>query len=174
MHTVPILRTLSLAAGLVGAVALGTPDAHAKPTAPAAASSRGHGKGKKGHAKKRLDKLCAVVSCTAKQRKELEKIHADTRARTKPERERMKDLHKQMRAEWQKDKLDRAKIRRLHEEMQKQHAKIARARLDARMRGHDVLTPEQRKKAAELRKKHRGHHRGPHGGPPPGAPHHGI
>ncbi len=156
----PILSTLSLAATLTtGLAGAGAVHAEALPVEAAAAPMAVHHgpEHRRGpHAAKRLERMCRIAQCTDAQREKIRTIFEKGRDATKAERKRLRTLHEKMRAEWTKETLDRKAILRLHDEISKAKAKLARERLERRMEVFAVLSPEQRARLAEHRAKMRG------------------
>lgn len=154
--TLPIAATLAgtlLTAGAVSADAFTT---HAADR-PVAMHDGAHGPRHGKRAKKRLARMCKIAECTDAQRAKLRSIFEKGKEDTKAERQRLRNLHEKMRAELQKNTLDRRAILSLHDEIAKTKAALGRKRLERKLDALAVLTPKQRKRLAEHRKAHRKH-----------------
>ena len=132
-----ILPILGLALGLSFAPGL----AHAK---------KGKGGGK-------LDKICAEIGCSADQKREIGEVFKQMKIDIKSDRTALKELKKQLAAEWIEDKPSERKIASLSAKMAAHERNIADRRLEAMTELHGLLDAEQRAKVAERLMK-RGRH----------------
>ena len=73
----------------------------------------------------------------------------------KANRESVKQLHKKMRAQWQKENPDKKTVINLHTKIHKLNGQIAKKHIEMRFAIRDLLTAEQRKQAKELMQKQR-------------------
>lgn len=60
-------------------------------------------------------------------------------------------IRTEIRKQWEKEKLDKAKIQKLHSQLQEIRSKMADARLAFRLGVYDILTSEQKKQVAKER-----------------------
>ena len=82
-----------------------------------------------------------VSALKDKERSEIDKIQTE-----------MDNVREDIRVQWEKEKIDKPKLKSLHKKMQSLRALMGDARLNFRLAVYDILTPEQRKKAAADRK----------------------
>ena len=125
-HLLPVLTLalgLSLAPGL----------AHAK---------KGKGGGK-------LDKICAEIGCSADQKREIGEVFKQMKIDVESDRKALKDLKKQLAAEWVKDKPSERVLASLSAKMAAHERNIADRKLEAMIELHGLLDAEQRAKVAE-------------------------
>ena len=124
-----ILPILGLALGLSFAPGL----AHAK---------KGKGGGK-------LDKICAEIGCSADQKREIGEVFEQMKIDIKSDRTALKELKKQLAAEWIEDKPSERKIASLSAKMAAHERNIADRKLEAMIELHGLLDAKQRAKVAE-------------------------
>ncbi len=106
------------------------------------------------------------------QQKQVEALRAEHLARVEPVRAKLDGLRAELQALWQAERPDRGAILAKQDEMEKQRVQLREARVDLRLAVQKLLTPEQRARAAELKKDRPGrgkHGRGGHPGCPYGA-----
>ena len=107
---------------------------------------RGYGDGERGFPM--IGKL-NLTDAQQKQVAELAKKEKDEISKVRAEMDKLRD---QIRALWEKEPVDKNKVKSLHRKMQTAQTKIADAHLNFRLGVYDVLTAEQRKQAAAERK----------------------
>lgn len=101
-----------------------------------------------GHDGKRVDRMCQRLECTADQRTKIAKIQETQGPGLKAEREAMRALRQQVRAEWAKASPDVRALDKLDDQIAAHQAKIHDARRAAMLQIHAILTPAQRAKLA--------------------------
>ncbi len=94
--------------------------------------------------------LCARLECTETQKQELRAVMSELRADTKGDRQAIKRLHKQLAAEFAKDKPDEAAMRSIQAQIATHHGEMQARGLDAMMEVHELLDAEQRAKLAPM------------------------
>ncbi|MBN2715872.1 MAG: Spy/CpxP family protein refolding chaperone [Deltaproteobacteria bacterium] len=115
-----------------------------------AGERNGKGRGVKGG--ERGFPMLAQLNLTEAQQKKVDALVKTENDEIEKNRTEIDKLRAQMRALWEKDPVDKNKVKSLHKKMQSLHAKIADAHLSFRLGVYDVLTPEQRQKATAERK----------------------
>jgi Spy/CpxP family protein refolding chaperone len=152
MNTFITRITLGLVTfGLTGALLAG--DAHAR------------GAGRDG---KLVDRMCQRLECSADQRTRIAKIQETQAPNLKAEREAMRALRQQVRAEWAKAAPDARTLDKLDDQIAAHQARIHDARRAAMLQIHAILTPAQRAKLAaamDRKGKGKGEGRGERKGP---------
>ena len=178
LRTTVIASALALAAVALslgaGAQAFAADKAGDKPTVPAAAASAPrmapgmhHGMGQGEHGEhggmgmmpfgRHLDHLLTEVKASDAQRQQIKQITDKARADVQALHEQGKGLHERTMALWTAPKLDAAEAEKLRQQMLAQHDQVSKRMTQAMLDVGNVLTPEQRAKAAELIKAHRAH-----------------
>lgn len=102
-----------------------------------------------------LDHLLGEVKATDAQRQQIKQITDKARADVQALHEQGKGLHERAMALWTAPKLDAAEAEKLRQQMLAQHDQISKRMTQAMLDVGNVLTPEQRAKAAEVLKSHR-------------------
>lgn len=98
----------------------------------------------------KLGKVCQKIECSDDQKTELKQIHKEMRTDAKSDREAIRELHKQMAAEWVKSAPNEKVLDRIQAKIAVHEANIADRRMDMMLELHAVLSPEQRKAFAKL------------------------
>jgi Spy/CpxP family protein refolding chaperone len=140
-----LLTTLS---GAALALLLASP-AHAAPK-----DGKGHGK---------LEHFCQKASCTDAQKEEIKSVMKEFRTDTKSDREKIRELHHKLVAEFVKDQPNEKLMEKLYRQIDQIQANIVDRRHDMLMELHGVFTPEQRKHAAARLMHGPGQHKGKKG-----------
>jgi len=96
----------------------------------------------------RIMKMLGQMDLSPEQQEAVEKIRKETRAEKEPLRQQIRDIKKQMRAEWAAESPDEKKIFALHEQAHALKGKLAELRIESRIDTLMVLTPEQREALA--------------------------
>ncbi len=104
-----------------------------------------------------LDHLLTEVKASDAQRQQIKQITDKARADVQALHEQGKGLHERTMALWTAPKLDAAEAEKLRQQMLAQHDQVSKRMTQAMLDVGNVLTPEQRAKAAELIKSHRAH-----------------
>ena len=130
-------RRLLLAGALVGTFGLAT------------AAHAGKKDGKHGGGKK-IERVCQEISCTGTQQEQLQAAFRDFHQSIKPEREKMKEAHKALKAEWLKDAPNEREMERLEKRVHAIQGNLMDRKHDLAMEVHAILKPEQRQKASKL------------------------
>jgi Spy/CpxP family protein refolding chaperone len=138
MHEQPRRFILASLAGVVLVGALISP-------IPALAG-KGKGKGK-GHAK--LDRMCEQLACTETQARDIEQIFEQLRVDSKPEREAIRELRRQLTSEWKTDQPDERELAKLADKIAAHERNLADRRMEAMLELHGLLTAVQREQVAE-------------------------
>lgn len=112
-----------------------------------------------GHGRK-LERVCEQLSCTEQQERDIQAVFEQLRIDSKQDREAIRTLHEQLAAEWVKDKPDEKAMAKLHDKIAAHERNLADRRHEAMMELHALLSPEQRKQAAELLGKRKGKGKG--------------
>ncbi|MBN2527174.1 MAG: Spy/CpxP family protein refolding chaperone [Deltaproteobacteria bacterium] len=126
------------------------------------------GRGQNGDRGMRGFPMLASLELTEAQAQKVDALREKERAEIDKIRAEMDKVHADIRAQWEKETVDKTKLKSLHKKMQSLKAKMGDARLEFRLGVYDILTPEQRKKAAEERKafhENRQNRRGGNGNP---------
>jgi protein CpxP len=126
-----------------------------------------------GHRGDRGAKMCERLECSSTQQAQLAQIRESHKPAMQASREAIRDLKQQLVAEYQKDRVDTAKVAALRQQLDAQKATAKREREAMKAQIDAVLTPAQRAKLAEFKAqrkgpKDKGNHRGPGRGPGPG------
>jgi Spy/CpxP family protein refolding chaperone len=138
MHEQPRRFILASLAGVVLVGALISP-------IPALAG-KGKGKGK-GHAK--LDRMCEQLACTETQARDIEQIFEQLHVDSKPEREAIRELRRQLASEWKTDQPDERELAKLADKIAAHERNLADRRMEAMLELHGLLTAVQREQVAE-------------------------
>jgi Spy/CpxP family protein refolding chaperone len=138
MHEQPRRFILASLAGVVLVGALISP-------IPALAG-KGKGKGK-GHAK--LDRMCEQLACTETQARDIEQIFEQLHVDSKPEREAIRELRRQLASEWKTDQPDERTLAKLADKIAAHERNVADRRMEAMLELHGLLTAVQREQVAE-------------------------
>ena len=164
----------------LGAVVASTPSQAADKVAdkapPAAAAASGparmpggmhHGMGQGEHGEhggmgmmpfgRHLDRVLTDVKATDAQRQQIKQITDKARADIQALHEQGKGLHERAMTLWTAPKLDAAAAEKLRQQMLAQHDQVSKRMTQAMLDVGNVLTPEQRAKAAQLMKERHGH-----------------
>lgn len=104
---------------------------------------------KKGKAKAKIDKVCAEISCTEDQKKEVAQIFEQLHMDIKPDKQALKDLRKQLAREWAKAKPSERTLASLTNKIAAHERNIADRKLEAMLELHPVLSAEQREVIAD-------------------------
>lgn len=126
------------------------------------------GRGQNGDRGMRGFPMLASLELTEAQQQKVDVLMEKERTQIGKIRTEMDQLHADIRAQWEKEKVDKSKLKSLHKKMQALRSQIGDARLEFRLGVYDILTPEQRKKAAAERKAfhaNRQNRNGGNGGP---------
>lgn len=102
-----------------------------------------------------LDRVLTDVKATDAQRQQIKQITDKARADVQALHEQGKGLHERVMTLWTAPKLDAAEAEKLRQQMLAQHDQVSKRMTQAMLDVGNVLTPEQRAKAAELIKSHR-------------------
>jgi Spy/CpxP family protein refolding chaperone len=126
-----------------------------------------------GHRGDRGAKMCEHLECTAAQQAQLAQIREAHKPAMQASREAIRDLKQQLVAEYQKERVDTAKVAALRQQIDAHKATAEREREAMKAKIEAILTPAQRAKLAEFKAQHKGpkgkgHHRGLGRGPGPG------
>ncbi|MBT9609921.1 MAG: Spy/CpxP family protein refolding chaperone [Aquabacterium sp.] len=108
-----------------------------------------------------LDRLLTEVKASDAQRQQIKQLTDKARADVQALHEQGKGLHERTRALWTAPKLDAAEAEKLRQQMLAQHDQVSKRMTQAMLDVGNVLTPEQRAKAAELIKARRERHAKP-------------
>lgn len=108
-----------------------------------------------------LDHLLTEVKASDAQRQQIKQITDKARADIQALHEQGKGLHERTMALWTAPKLDAAEAEKLRQQMLTQHDQVSKRMTQAMLDVGNVLTPEQRAKAAELIKARRERHAKP-------------
>lgn len=98
--------------------------------------------------------LIDPLELTDAQQKKVETLRNAERTKIEKIRKEMTPLRNQLRAQWEKETIDKNAVRSLKKKMHDLKGKIETARTQFRLGVYDVLTKEQRQKAASQRKAH--------------------
>ncbi len=121
-------------------------------TAAFAGDRKGRGKRMKGD---RVMKMLGQLDLSPEQQEAVEKIQQEKSAESEPLRQKIRDIKKQMRAEWTAESPDEKKIIALHEQKHALKGQLAELRIESRIDTLAVLTPEQSEKLAALKAERR-------------------
>jgi len=118
-----------------------------------------------GHHGDRGAKMCQRLECTDAQKAQLQELRAAHKPAMKAEREAIRDLNRQLVAEYAKPTVDTTKVKSLRAQLDAHEATFDGQRQAMKTKVDALLTPAQRTKMAEFKAKHRdgkgkGHHRG--------------
>lgn len=102
-----------------------------------------------------LDRVLTDVKATDAQRQQIKQITDKARADIQALHEQGKGLHERAMALWTAPKLDAVEAEKLRQQMLAQHDQVSKRMTQAMLDVGNVLTPEQRAKAAEILKSHR-------------------
>lgn len=108
-----------------------------------------------------LDHLLTEVKASGAQRQQIKQITDKARADIHALHEQGKGLRERTMALWTAPKLDAAEAEKLRQQMLAQHDQVSKRMTQAMLDVGNVLTPEQRAKAAELIKARRERHAKP-------------
>lgn len=108
-----------------------------------------------------LDHLLTEVKASDAQRQQIKQITDKARADIQALHEQGKGLHERTMALWTAPKLDAAEAEKLRQQMLAQHDQVSKRMTQAMLDVGNVLTPDQRAKAAELIKARRERHAKP-------------
>lgn len=104
-----------------------------------------------------LDRLLTEVKASDAQRQQIKQITDKARADVQALHEQGKGLHERTTALWTAPKLDAAEAEQLRQQMLAQHDQVSKRMTQVMLDVGNVLTPEQRAKAAELIQAQRAH-----------------
>lgn len=119
-----------------------------------------------------IDRLLDDVKATDAQRQQIKQITDKARSDVMALHEQGKGLHERAAALWTAPKIDAAEAEKVRQQMLAQHDQVSKRMMQAMLDVGNVLTPEQRAKAAQLMKErheHMAEHWREHGGPASGA-----
>jgi Spy/CpxP family protein refolding chaperone len=106
----------------------------------------------------RLDDALDDIDATPAQRTQLQAIKDRLLQRFQTLRAGRQATHQALLAEWNAEKVDRAKVHALIDERADEMRALAHEAADAAIEAHDALTPEQRAKVAKKAERMHGHH----------------
>lgn len=123
-----------------------------------------------------IDRLLDDVKASDAQRQQIKQITDKARSDVMALHEQGKGLHERAAALWTAPKIDPAEAEKVRQQMLAQHDQVSKRMMQAMLDVGNVLTPEQRAKAAQLMKErheHMAEHMGDRmgGGRRPGGPH---
>lgn len=111
-----------------------------------------------GERHERGGKMCERLTCSDAQKAQIKQIRETVKSKVAGEKTAIRELRKQIAAEYRKDRLDQARLGDLYRQLDARKSTVEGARRAAKAQIHGLLTPEQRAKfAAEKRgagKKH--------------------
>lgn len=94
-------------------------------------------------------KMCERLACSDAQKAELKQIREMVKSKVAAEKAAIRDLKRQIAAEYRKDRLDEARLKDLYRQLDARKSTIEGHRRAARAEIHGILTPEQRAKFAD-------------------------
>jgi periplasmic protein CpxP/Spy len=106
----------------------------------------------------RLDDMLDDLDATPAQRTQLQAIKDRMLQRVQALRATRQATHQTLLAEWNAEKVDRAKVHALIDERAAEMKALAHEAADAIIEAHDALTPEQRAKVAKKAERMHSHH----------------
>ena len=104
-----------------------------------------------------IDRLLDDVKATDAQRQQIKQITDKARSDVMALHEQGKGLHERAAALWTAPKIDAAEAEKVRQQMLAQHDQVSKRMMQAMLDVGNVLTPEQRAKAAQLMKERHGH-----------------
>ena len=107
---------------------------------------------------RRLERFCQEAKCSDSQKQELRDVMREFHTDTKADREKMRELHKKLAAEFVKDEPNEKLMQRLYAQIDQIHGNMVDRRHDMMMEVHGLLDANQRKIAAERLLKGPGKH----------------
>ncbi len=105
--------------------------------------------GKRGD--RHFDRMAEVLQLTPEQQSQIKSIRTETREKTAPFKQQMRDLRQEMRQTSSVGTFDEDVVRSLAEDQAEIRTELMVEKARMRSRIHAILTPEQREKAEELR-----------------------
>ena len=118
---------------------------------------RGEGRGFHGkHGPMMLEKLKEELNLTAEQVKEIEQLHEEMMAESKPLRDQMKALREKMHKLWSEDYPNEGEIIAVQREMSALRLQLSELRTQMKLDMMEVLNAEQREKFRSMKGKFRG------------------
>jgi Spy/CpxP family protein refolding chaperone len=112
------------------------------------AALAGKGKGKE-KARAKLDRMCEQIACTEAQARDIEQIFEQLRVDSKPDREAIRELRRQLASEWKTEQPDERKLTKLAEKIAAHERNVTDRRMEAMLELHELLTAVQREQIAE-------------------------
>jgi Spy/CpxP family protein refolding chaperone len=96
----------------------------------------------------RGEKVCERLACSDAQKAQIKQIREVVKTKVAGEKTAIRELRKQIAAEYRKDKLDQARLGDLYRQLDARRSTVESARRAAKAQIHGLLTPEQRTKFA--------------------------
>ena len=94
---------------------------------------------------RRHDMMADIPNLTEQQKVEIQKIKAESRKNSEPQREEMKDLRSKLNALKMAENPDQQQINSLIDKSAKMKAEMEKSKIASQLKVRSILTPEQRK-----------------------------
>jgi Spy/CpxP family protein refolding chaperone len=94
------------------------------------------------------ERMCQRLECSAPQKAQIKQIRELVKTKVAAEKTAIRELKRQIAAEYQKDRLDDARLRDLYRQLDARKSTVEGARRAAKAEIHALLTPAQRAKFA--------------------------